>query len=102
MVEACRCIRKLGVAFFHQEVVKQTLVLAMEVPSSEPLMLKLLKEATEEGLISSSQVVKRFSRLADDLDDLRAPEYKSIFFKRLIRFSLDRKKIAFILPSQCL
>ena len=46
----------------------------MEVTLSKPLMLKLLKEATEEGLISSSQVVEGFSILADDLDDLGAPE----------------------------
>ncbi|CAI8609249.1 unnamed protein product [Vicia faba] len=50
------------------------LVLAMEVPSSKPPMLKLLKEAIGEALISSSQVVEGFSVLADDLDDLGAPE----------------------------
>ncbi|KAL5544016.1 hypothetical protein UlMin_007800 [Ulmus minor] len=68
--EACRCIRELGVSFFHHEVVKRALVLAMEIPSSEPVILKLLKEAAEEGLISSSQMAKGFSRLAESLDDL--------------------------------
>ncbi|XP_058763328.1 MA3 DOMAIN-CONTAINING TRANSLATION REGULATORY FACTOR 1-like [Vicia villosa] len=80
-VEACRCIRELGVAFFHHEVVKKALVLAMEIPSSEPLLLKLLKEAAEEGLISSSQMVKGFSRLAEGLDDLALdiPSAKALF-----------------------
>lgn len=79
--EACRCIRELGVSFFHHEVVKRALVLAMEIPSAEPLLLKLLKEAAEEGLISSSQMVKGFSRLAEGLDDLALdiPSAKALF-----------------------
>ncbi|KAF7838219.1 programmed cell death protein 4 [Senna tora] len=80
-VEACRCIRELGVSFFHHEVVKRALVLAMEIRSAEPLLLKLLKEAAEEGLISSSQMVKGFSRLAEGLDDLALdiPSAKTLF-----------------------
>ncbi|KAG1358906.1 hypothetical protein COCNU_08G003520 [Cocos nucifera] len=79
--EACRCIRELGVSFFHHEVVKRALILAMEIPTSEPLILKLLKEAAEEGLISSSQMTKGFSRLAESLDDLSLdiPSAKSLF-----------------------
>ncbi|KAL7098304.1 hypothetical protein ACP275_09G008300 [Erythranthe tilingii] len=68
--EACRCIRQLGVSFFHHEVVKRALVLAMEIQNAEPLIRKLLKEAADEGLISSSQMVKGFTRLAESLDDL--------------------------------
>jgi len=68
--EACRCIRELGVSFFHHEVVKRALVLAMEKQTSEQLISKLLKEASEEGLISSSQMIKGFCRLAESLDDL--------------------------------
>lgn len=79
--EACRCIRELGVSFFHHEVVKRALVLAMEKRTAEPLIFKLLKEAAEEGLISSSQMVKGFSRLADSLDDLALdiPSAKTLF-----------------------
>ncbi|KAI3717816.1 hypothetical protein L1987_69668 [Smallanthus sonchifolius] len=79
--EACRCIRQLGVAFFHHEVVKRALVLAMENRAAEPLILKLLKEASEEGLISSSQMVKGFARLRESLDDLALdiPSAKSLF-----------------------
>ncbi|KAF3623831.1 putative UDP-N-acetylglucosamine--peptide N-acetylglucosaminyltransferase kDa subunit-like isoform X1 [Capsicum annuum] len=80
-VEACRCIRKLEVSFFYHEVVKRALVLAMEMPSAEPLILKLLKESSEEGLISSSQMVKGFSRLAESIDDLSLdiPSAKTLF-----------------------
>ncbi|KAJ0790170.1 putative programmed cell death protein [Helianthus annuus] len=79
--EACRCIRQLGVAFFHHEVVKRALVLAMENRAAEPVILKLLKEASEEGLISSSQMFKGFARLHDSLDDLvlDIPSAKSLF-----------------------
>ncbi|OVA20524.1 Initiation factor eIF-4 gamma [Macleaya cordata] len=79
--EACRCIRELGVSFFHHEVVKRALVIAMEIQTGEPLILKLLKEAAEEGLISSSQMVKGFGRLAESLDDLSLdiPSAKALF-----------------------
>ncbi|RWW12879.1 hypothetical protein GW17_00023436 [Ensete ventricosum] len=80
-VEACRCLRELGVSFFHHEVVKRALTLAMEIQTSEHLMLKLLKEASEECLISPSQMTKGFSRLAESLDDLSLdiPTAKSLF-----------------------
>lgn len=80
-IEACRCIRELGVSFFHHEVVKRALILAMEKRSSESLILKLLKEAAEEGLVSSSQMVKGFSRLEESLEDLSLdiPSAKALF-----------------------
>ncbi|XP_043805984.1 MA3 DOMAIN-CONTAINING TRANSLATION REGULATORY FACTOR 3 isoform X2 [Manihot esculenta] len=79
--EACRCIRELGVSFFHHEVVKRALILGMEIQSAEPHILKLLKEASEEGLISSSQMMKGFARLTESLDDLALdiPSAKSLF-----------------------
>lgn len=69
-VEACRCIRELGVSFFHHEVVKRALVIAMDIQAAEPLIMKLLKEAADEGLISTSQMTKGFARFAESLDDL--------------------------------
>ncbi|XP_019160787.1 PREDICTED: uncharacterized protein LOC109157349 [Ipomoea nil] len=79
--EACRCIRQLGLSFFHHEVVKRALVLAMEIRTAELVILKLLKEAAEEGLISSSQMLKGFARLAESLDDLALdiPSAKTLF-----------------------
>ena len=69
-VESCRCIRDLNVPFFHHEFVKRALILAMERRSAELLILALLREAAEEGLITSSQMSKGFGRLADTIDDL--------------------------------
>ncbi|CAM8932238.1 unnamed protein product [Rhodiola kirilowii] len=79
--EACRCIRELSVPFYHHEVVKRALILAMEVQTAESLILKLLIEAAEEGLISSSQMFKGFARLEESLDDLALdiPSAKTLF-----------------------
>lgn len=53
-IKAYRCIWELGFSFFHHEIVNRTLVIAMDPKSGEPLVLKLLKKAVEEGLISFS------------------------------------------------
>ncbi|XP_058104091.1 MA3 DOMAIN-CONTAINING TRANSLATION REGULATORY FACTOR 2 isoform X2 [Magnolia sinica] len=68
--EACRCIKHLKVPFFHHEIVKRALILAMERRAAEGPILDLLKEAAEEGVINSSQIKKGFSRLIDTIDDL--------------------------------
>ncbi|XP_068321655.1 MA3 DOMAIN-CONTAINING TRANSLATION REGULATORY FACTOR 2-like [Pyrus communis] len=68
--EACRCIKDLKVPFFHHEIVKRALVMAMERRQAEGHLLNLLKEAAEEGLINSSQVSKGFGRMIDYVDDL--------------------------------
>ncbi|XP_042965621.1 MA3 DOMAIN-CONTAINING TRANSLATION REGULATORY FACTOR 2 isoform X1 [Carya illinoinensis] len=68
--EACRCINDLKVSFFHHEIVKRTLIMAMERPQAEGRLLDLLKEAVEEGLINSSQISKGFGRMIDTVDDL--------------------------------
>lgn len=80
-LEACRCIRELGVSFFHHEVVKKALVLAMESRTAESLIMKLLKEASEEGVISTSQMIKGFYRVEESLDDLSLdiPSARSMF-----------------------
>ncbi|KAM7514643.1 hypothetical protein LguiA_004226 [Lonicera macranthoides] len=68
--EACRCINDLKVTFFHHEIVKQAIIMAMEKPQAEGRLLDLLKSAAEECLINSSQISKGFSRLIDTVDDL--------------------------------
>lgn len=68
--EACRCIKDLKVPFFHHDIVKRALILAMERPSAEGLILDLLKMASEEGVINASQIPKGFNRLIDMIDDL--------------------------------
>ncbi|RWR84390.1 Initiation factor eIF-4 gamma [Cinnamomum micranthum f. kanehirae] len=68
--EALRCIKHLKVPFFHHEIVKRALIMAMDRRAAEGLILDLLKDAAEEGVINSSQMTKGFSRLIDTIDDL--------------------------------
>ncbi|CAK7346711.1 unnamed protein product [Dovyalis caffra] len=68
--EARRCIKDLKVPFFHHEIVKRAIVMAMERKQAEGMLLDLLKEASEEGLINSSQISKGFGRTIDAVDDL--------------------------------
>ncbi|KAL6652505.1 hypothetical protein ACP70R_011430 [Stipagrostis hirtigluma subsp. patula] len=81
--EAFRSIRELSLPFFNHEVVKRALVFGMENLSSQPLILKLLKEAAAGCLISSNQMSKGFSRLAESIDDLSLdiPSAKTLFDK---------------------
>lgn len=78
--EACRCIKDLKVPFFHHEIVKLALVMAMERRHAEDRLLDLLKAAAEEGLINSSQISKGFDRMIDSVEDLSLdiPNAKSI------------------------
>ncbi|KDP27511.1 hypothetical protein JCGZ_20151 [Jatropha curcas] len=68
--EAFRCIKDLKVPFFHHEIIKRALIMAMERKLAEKLLLDLLKDASEEGLINTSQITKGFSRMIDAVDDL--------------------------------
>ncbi|KAL5080807.1 hypothetical protein RYX36_009228 [Vicia faba] len=68
--EAFRCIKDLKVPFFHHEIVKRALIMAMERRQAETPLLDLLKEAAEEGFINTSQMSKGFSRLIETVDDL--------------------------------
>ncbi|XP_006649650.1 MA3 DOMAIN-CONTAINING TRANSLATION REGULATORY FACTOR 2 [Oryza brachyantha] len=69
--EACRCIRGLKIPFFHHDIVKRALTLAMERRGgAEGLILDLLKSASDEGVINESQITKGFNRLIDSVDDL--------------------------------
>ncbi|KAL2503755.1 MA3 domain-containing protein [Abeliophyllum distichum] len=68
--EACRCIKDLNVPYFHHEIVKRAVIMAMEKRQAENCLLDLLKRASEEGLINSSQISKGFGRIIDSVDDL--------------------------------
>ncbi|KAH0878271.1 hypothetical protein HID58_065665, partial [Brassica napus] len=78
--EAFRCIKGLKVPFFHHEIVKRALIMAMERRKAQEKLLELLKEATEVGLINSTQVTKGFSRIIDLIEDLSLdiPEARSV------------------------
>ncbi|OIW01417.1 hypothetical protein TanjilG_25713 [Lupinus angustifolius] len=66
--EACRCMKELGMPFFHHEVVKKALVAIMEKKNER--LWGLLKECFETGLITMNQMRKGFGRVAESLDDL--------------------------------
>ncbi|XP_072989682.1 MA3 DOMAIN-CONTAINING TRANSLATION REGULATORY FACTOR 2 isoform X1 [Typha latifolia] len=68
--EACRCIKDLKVPFFHHDIIKRALILAMERQANEGLILDFLKVASGEGVINASQISKGFNRLIDTIDDL--------------------------------
>ncbi|CAH8392423.1 unnamed protein product [Eruca vesicaria subsp. sativa] len=78
--EAFRCIKGLKVPFFHHEIVKRALIMAMERKKAQEKLLELLKEATEVGLINSTQVTKGFSRIIELIEDLSLdiPEARSV------------------------
>ena len=65
--EACQCIRDLAMPFFNHEVVKKALVMAMEKKNDR--MLNLLEVCFSEGLITTTQMTKGFTRIKDGLDD---------------------------------
>ena len=56
--EAERCLREVAVPFFHHEVVKQALLLAMEAPAAQGSLLALLSRMADSGLVSGSQMQK--------------------------------------------
>ncbi|KAJ8760655.1 hypothetical protein K2173_015322 [Erythroxylum novogranatense] len=68
--EAFRCIKDLKVPFFHHEIIKRALLMAMDRQQAEGRLLDLMKEASEVGLINSSQIIKGFGRMIDVIDDL--------------------------------
>ncbi|CAN7050388.1 unnamed protein product, partial [Brassica rapa subsp. trilocularis] len=79
--EAFRCIKGLKVPFFHHEIVKRALIMAMERQKAQVKLLDLLKEAVEVGLIiNTTQVTKGFSRIIDSVEDLSLdiPEARSV------------------------
>lgn len=68
--KVCLCIRELNVPFFHHEVMKKALILAMEEPIAEGKIWTLLEESADEGLITSNQISKGFMRISDYIQNL--------------------------------
>ncbi|KAJ4756394.1 Programmed cell death protein 4 [Rhynchospora pubera] len=81
VAEACRCVRELGLPFYHHEVVKRALTIAVEKPQTEALVLNFLEKSVQDCLISTSQIAKGFSRISENLDDLTldVPSAKTTF-----------------------
>lgn len=66
--EACRCIKELGMPFFHYEVVKKALVNVME--KKNDWLWRLLEECYSMSSITSNQTTNGFGRVADCMDGL--------------------------------
>ncbi|KAJ3675478.1 hypothetical protein LUZ60_004520 [Juncus effusus] len=92
--EACRCVRELGLPFFHHEVVKRALTLIVENPKSEEKILKFLEQTLEECLISTNQMTKGFFRISENIEDLSldVPSAKSTF-NRLVEKAVSQNWI---------
>ncbi|KAL3830490.1 hypothetical protein ACJIZ3_019292 [Penstemon smallii] len=87
--EACRCIKELGMPFFHHEVVKKTLVILME--NKNERLWSLLKECFEIGLITMNQMMKGFMRVEECIDDLAldVPDAKKQFESYVARAKVE-------------
>ncbi|CAI9116436.1 OLC1v1017578C4 [Oldenlandia corymbosa var. corymbosa] len=77
--EACRCIKELGMPFFHHEVVKKSLVIIIEKKNDR--LWNLLEQCFSMGLITMNQMMKGFVRVSESLDDLAldVPDAKKQF-----------------------
>lgn len=89
--EACRCIKDLGMPFFHHEVVKKSLVILMENRNRNDRMWSLMRHCFDMQLITMNQMTKGFIRVADSLDDLAldVPDAKKQF-KDLLQRATDQ------------
>ncbi|KAK1259406.1 hypothetical protein QJS04_geneDACA021396 [Acorus gramineus] len=67
--EACRCIKELGMPFFHHEVVKKALVNVMEKKNER--LWGLLEMCFDMGLVTENQMKKGFERVREGIDDLK-------------------------------
>lgn len=54
--EARRCLIGLGVPFYLHELVKQALTLSIENPAAQPAMLSLIKQLSESGELTHTQI----------------------------------------------
>ena len=56
LTEAAQCLRKLAVPFYHHEVVKQSLLMAVSNSTYQAAILELLSSLSASGQISTSQL----------------------------------------------
>ena len=73
--EACTCLRELRMPFFHHEVVKRLLMAVLAASGTEEartkeLIARLVSVFAERAVVSSTQLVKGFMRVAQQLDDI--------------------------------
>ncbi|KAK3266966.1 hypothetical protein CYMTET_24444, partial [Cymbomonas tetramitiformis] len=68
--EAQQCVHVLHVPFFHHELVKQSLNIAIEDSTRSKAILELLKTLAGCGQLSTNQIAWGFARMQDMIDDL--------------------------------
>lgn len=68
--EATRCLRALKMPFFHHELVKKSLVHAIEKPSDHPALMTLLASLGSSREVSQTQMSMGFTRMAQQVEDL--------------------------------
>ncbi|CAL5223519.1 g6048 [Coccomyxa viridis] len=62
-----KALRELAVPFFHHEFVRQAVMQALHGADSEALIIELLGQLSECGLVSSNQLAKGFQRVSDNI-----------------------------------
>lgn len=67
--EASRCLSRLSVPFFHHELVKQAVHKGMEQPNQVDHVINLLKKMSDSNEVNSSQLLRGFQRVANNLPD---------------------------------
>lgn len=71
MKEAQACLRSLKMPFFHHELVKKCLIIAIEKPTHKDEILSLLKQMHKCGEVSLTQMAMGFTRMSGEyLEDL--------------------------------
>ncbi|KAK9864764.1 hypothetical protein WJX84_007393 [Apatococcus fuscideae] len=99
--EAAQCLHKLAVPFYHHEVVKQSLLIAIASPQQKAAILRLLSSLSSSGQISTSQLSRGVQRVMVNLDDtcLDSPGAKQRFADLAAAASSEGMSDAFSSPE---
>ena len=71
--EACTCLREIKMPFFHHHTVKSLILKALgtiEKKRVQSSIVKLMSEFVSRNIISGTQMIKGFKRIADNIDDI--------------------------------
>eukprot|EP00744_Colponema_vietnamica_P001344 GILI01002235.1.p1 GENE.GILI01002235.1~~GILI01002235.1.p1 ORF type:complete len:506 (+),score=174.33 GILI01002235.1:131-1648(+) len=70
--EAVRCVRELDIPISHHQVVKRALEIGLERGGQQLEQVEtLLRTLRSEGVVEAGQMAKGFSRLQEQIDDLK-------------------------------
>ena len=73
--EACACLRELHKPFFHHETIKRLITTVLgaaeeELPRTRDAVSRLISVFAARHLVSGTQLLKGFMRVADNIDDI--------------------------------